>query len=1141
MDVQKTTPTSRLRIHLLGQFLVYVAGRALPESEIKGRKARSLLKLIALQRHGQLVRDRAMDALWPDLDESAAASQLYKALHHIRKAFAARSEEASDWIEMSEDLIRLNPPEGLVTDVRQFEETARKGLRDGTLSDLQAAVTAYAGDLLPMDFYAAWAELPREHYRQLYLDVLVALAGHYEQRGELSEAAEMLRLALEKDSALESAHRGLMRIFAKRGQETRAFRQYDLCRDVLRRELGVEPSPETVAALEDVRERRLAAPRESGGLHVTAPSPMAPIVDRVAECAAMQKLLDRLVTGRGGGLLIRGSVGLGKTRLIQELAALARRRGLRVFAGSAREGEGTAAYGPFIEIFEAILRQYPTLEQHLPMEIGRLVPSYTGSGSTLPHADELAAQAYLFAQVQRFFARLAEEGPLVIILDDLHAADEGSRALFNYLLRHGRDLPILLAAATRVLDRSEVDISGVAERNGNFTVLDLDPLSSDDHAGLLQQHAPTEELDAADLERIYRMSEGNPLFALELQRFSGTAPVEDVAARRQRAGHAAEANIPPSLTRIVERQLDGLSPAANHLLYIAAVIGRRVPYELMAAVWSGAAFVDENALFEPLEEATRARLLEERGLDYSFHHALVRETIYQSISEPRRRALHALVARSLMEQAAEDEPVEQIAHHLVRAGDIRQGVHYLVRAGERARQAYAHADALARFDEALDILEELEDSAARRLKRDIHERIGDVYRASGRLEQSYEAYESAVRLANDLPLSAPDLVELHRKIALVAIFRTEIDRSERHLKLAFELVGDDSRARARLLIINALHHWHLNRLEEAVEMAQEALALAEEAEAAAEASQACEILAMTYLPLGQWEEGLKYEMQRQLYGWSPDIVVATDAHLCLWEYHVGGEQPFEQARRFLTNVAEQATNLGDLRCVAVCHYALGTMHLWRGESREAVEELDASLQLHENVGSPAGMAYALARKGVLLTMRGAHDLGWQAVQEGLTRAEQAAVRDHCLQRLYGVGLWNRIEAGDPETAGMLVDQSMRLLEESGACAACALELYPWLAYFYLEQGDVEAARRCGIEVGELAAKTGNPIGKAVAAMIESSLSAAERDDDGASRRRKEAFQLAESAVTEATHSPVVHYLDLMADQQDVLRQTRVAG
>lgn len=1137
MDGYNASPSSPLKIHLLGQFLVHVAGRALPETAIKGRKARSLLKLIALQRHFRLVRDQAMHALWPELDATAAAAQLYKALHHIRKAFALGAEEAADWIEITDDLIRLVPPGGVVTDVQRFEETARAGLRGRNVADLEMAVSHYAGDLLPTDLYAEWTALPREHYRQLYLDVLTALAAEYEGRGERSEAAEMLRLALEKEPVLESAHRGLMRIFARRGQTVRALRQYDLCRTVLRRELGMDPSPETEETLAALRERRRPAEAEGGAFRTTTPAPTPPLINRVAECAEIDRSLDRLSAGEGGTLVICGGVGLGKTRLVQELILRSRRRGLRVFSGGAREREGTVAYGPFVELLEAVLHEHPALQACLPAALGRLVPSFSGDGVPVPHADKLAARGYLFAQVHRFFARLAEDGPVVVILEDLHAAEEGSRALFSYLVRHGDVLPVLFAATMREEDTGSAWRVVPALQERAATVLELAPLTSEEHAGLLQQHAATSDLSPEMADRIFRLSEGNPLFALELLRFQVgngiVAPSDDRVESGNGWSASPTGSIPPSLRYVVERRLDGLSPAAHHLLYIAAVIGRHVPYELMASVWSGAAFAEEEGLFEPLEEVTRARLLDERGLDYSFHHALVREAIYASISEARRRALHALVARRLVAGASgtDDGPVEQIAHHFIRAGDLRQGVHYLVRAGERAEAAYAHENALDRYREALACLENLDDTRARRLRRDVLERVGDVYRACGRLEQSYGAYEQAVALAEEIPLGEPGLVELHRKIALVAVFRTEMDRSERHLARAFDLVGEDARGRARLLITRALHLWHLNRLEEAYDQAHEALSLAEAVDAPAEASQACEILAMTCLPLGRWEEGVAYEMRRQVYGWSPEIVVATDAHLCLWEYHVAGDQPFQQAQSFMQRVAEQAAKLGDLRCVAVCHYALGTMHLWRGESREAVAELEASLRLHDRVGSPAGMAYALARKGVLHTMRGALELGWQAVRDGLAHAGQAAVRDHCLQRLYGVGIWNRLEAGDSDNAGRLVEESTLLLDASGACAACALELYPWLAYYYLRSGAIDRVRACGAAVSELAAQTGNPIGAAVAAMIESSLCAVEQDEERARQRRREAFDLARSTITEAMHAPVVHYLDRMADLQ----------
>ena len=1141
MDIHKATPSHHLKIHLLGQFLVFICGHAVPESAIKGRKARSLLKLIALQRNCQVVRDHAMDALWPDLDAAAAASQLYKALHHIRKAFDLQYDGASEWIEITDDLIMLAPPGPIVTDIRTFEQSARAGLRNQDMTELETAASVYAGDLLPMDFYAEWASLPREHYRQLYLDVLIALARRYEARGELSEAAEMLRLALEKDPVLETAHRGLMRIFARRGQPTRALRQYELCRDVLRRDLDMEPSFETREVLADVREGRTSEKIDAGALRATIPAPTPPIVGRSAECAEIERALARLSAGEGGVMIIRGSVGLGKTRLIRELALKSRRQGRRVFLGGASEGEGAVTYAPFIQIFDSVLHEHPDLWELLPLEIGRLVPSFSGDGAIVPHADKLAAKGYLFAQVHRFFTGLAEADPAVVILEDLHAADKGSRELFDYLIRHRMEGPILFVATVRDEDSRPSRATDSPIHDGAAAVLKLQPLTPDEHAQLIQQFATSSAIPSQVADRIFQLSEGNPLFALELLRFqagNGAPAASDVQVETGIGRYSSfSGSIPPSLRNVVEQRLAELSPLARHTLYIAAVIGRHVRYDVMSAVSRSAGSPEEAGLFAPLEEVTRAGLLEERGLDYLFRHALVREAIYESISEARRRALHGLIANHLVSASGDkaDEPVETIAHHFIRAGEIRQGVHYLVLAGERAEAAYAHEDALQRFGEALEALEDLNDSTARRIKHNILEHVGDVYRACGKLEQSYDAYENAVALAEDVPLSDAALVELHRKIALVAIFKTEIERSEKHLELGFNLAGGDVHGRARLLIIKALQFWHLNRLEDARNLAHEALELAESIQKPDVASQACEILAMACLPLGRWEEGLNYEMKRQVYGWSPEIVVATDAHLCLWEYHVSGNQPFQKARAFMQSVAEQASRLGDLRCVAVCHYALGTMHLWRGESQTAADELDASLALHERVGSPAGMAYALARKGVLHTMRGATELGWQAVQEGITYAQQAAVRDHCLQRLYGVGIWNRLEADDLTGTRSLVDKSTELLDDTGACAACALELFPWMAYYYLRSGDITRAQECGAAVSELAAMTGNPVGRAVAAMIESSLSVTGQSEERARQLRLEAFEFAKGAVSEATHSPVVHYLDRMVDQQATLR------
>ncbi len=1130
-----------LEIYLLGRFSVRIDGRDVPHSSVEGRKARSLLKLLALQRNYQLLRDRAMDVLWQPLSPDSAAAQLYKAIHYIRKAFSTSTGDASSeaLIEISDEMIRLKG--GVETDVQRFEAASRSALTSREISDLEYAASLYTGDLLPMDLYSEWTAVARDHLRQLYLDVLLALGQCYQRGNRFAHAAETFRLALGKDPLLETAHRNLMRVFALQGQTARATRQFETCRQILMDELAAEPERETVRLHEAIVEKRIAGPVAAA--ESVTPLALPALVDRSEECSRIETAFERLSAGQGCAVIIEGVVGVGKTRFVQELIARGRRRGFRVLSGSAREMEGSVSYGPFIEIFGAALREQTNLDDLIPQEIAQYIPAHSGTAHPVPNTDRKAAQGYLFAQISDFFQRFSASAPTVLVVEDLHAADEGTLELFHFLSRQTTDVPLLIAATVRSDQGEETEhvrrFYQALSRETAVSILTLDSLDEQDHLVLLEHISGRPDLPPEFVESIYGLSEGNPLFASELYRFhAGDGSFGNLPAESVMVEPSVNPPVPPSLTGTVGRRLQDLSAGARHLLYLMAVLGREIEFAVLETAWRGGEAdgrrEGDPLLFDLLDELRTAGLLEEHGLKYSFRHSIVRASVYQSISEARRSALHALAARSLLElyPDAEKTPVEQVAFHFGRAGDVRQAAHYLVLAGQRAESVYAHEDALRCFKDALDVLQAEDDSVVRRTRSHIYRRIGDVYRASGRLEQSYDAYERALELASSLHLSRSERADLHLNIALVAIFRTEMARSERHLDQAWMLVEADDEGRARVLILKALHLWHLNELEEAYRTAREALETAESAGAPLIASQACEILAMACLPMGRWEEGLAYEKRRHIHGWSPDVVIATDAHLCLWEYHVSGDRPFEEASAFMESVSEQAERLGDYRCVAVCHYALGTMHLWRGDSDRAGDELDASMELHARVGSPAGMAYALARKAVMHTVQGALDAGWDAVRDGIEHANRAAVRDHCLQRLYGVGLWNRLEADDTEQARSLVNDCEALMEESQPCAACALELYPWMAYYYLRSGQIDRAEDCFRTTNAIAEATGNPVAGVISTMVHSSVMAARTDYEAAGDLRTRALQVVDEMVVGNAISPVTHFVDRMIDQQN---------
>jgi DNA-binding SARP family transcriptional activator len=1097
-----------VEISLLGRFLVLASGARLGEDDIPGRKAAALLKLLALAPGHQLARDAAVEALWPGVEDGAA--QLYKALHQLRRVLAAPES-----ISLAKNLLKLAPPEGLATDIAAFELAAREALASRRLEALETAAARYAGDLLPMDLHAPWTGAPRDRLRQRYLDVLLALAEKYLGRGDLPAAAQTWRTALEKDATLEAAHRGLMEVFAREGQRDRALKQYGVCLDVLADELGVAPSQDTRALYERIERESPGAEATARLVPLQAPTQAPPLVNRVAECRAIELCFEQLAAGRGGALLLEGPGGIGKSRLVRELAARARQRGYCALVGAAYEMEAAVAYGPFIDILQAALRESPAGHELIPAEIAGAVGAAGAPG--VPDSDPRAARTYLFAAIAEFLCRRAAAAPLVVVLENLHAADQGSRELFHFLARRARDMPVLLAATCR-------DEQGVPDKLVRslgealpVTVLRLGPLSEADHHELLRQQSGDASLTRERNDEIFRLSEGNPLYALELH------------GHRSHAG----AGVPPSLSADILERLESLSPGARRLLTIAAVAGEDIAYPLLEALWPGAGRPHEDGgarLLDVLDELVGARLLHEHGVHYRFRHALHRSCVYESASQARRRALHGEVARSLVELGEREGglPVERVAFHYRMAGDARQAAHFLTLAGRRAAAVYAHDDALRCYREALAMLEPPRDAMVRRICAELHTLAGDTSRAAGYLAESFASYERALPLIESLPVNGPELTDLHRKIALAAIFTADMQKAGQHLAQAWRHAPDDARVHARLHILRALHLWHFNRLDEAAHYAQRALELAQAAQAEVESAQACEILAMTYLPLGRWQEGLRYEKQRLRHGrWSPELVVATDAHLCLWEYHVRDDRMLDQATAFMREVAVEADRLGDKRCVAICQYALGTIHLWKGDSASALQELDESLALHERVGSAAGMAYTLARRAALHTLAGAIDLGWRSVQEGIEQAGRASIRDHCLQRLYGVGIWNRMQAKDAARVAELVAKSEALLA-AGACPSCGVELYPWLALHYLEQGDVARAAQCAARLEGLAAKTGNPVGETVAAIVRCGAARAQGDAERQREARRQATELMQGAALAGSGSPMTYLFERMA-------------
>jgi predicted ATPase/DNA-binding SARP family transcriptional activator/DNA-binding CsgD family transcriptional regulator len=313
-----------VRIWLLGGFRVSVGSRTIQQDEWRLRKAASLVKLLALAPGHRLHREQVMYLLWPNSATRAASNNLRQVLYAARRVLDPASDSHKSCLSLQDEQLILGLQVQLWVDIEAFEESALSARRSRDPAAYRAAIDIYAGDLLPEDRYEGWTEGRREELRQLYLALLIELAGLYEERDEHVLAIEALRKATAKEPTFEEAHATLMRLHALSGRPEQAVVQYERLREALSKQLGTEPGATTRALHAEIAARRFpltrpaAAPPPQEPLDVgnyNLPAARTNFVGREREMIEVKRML-----AMTGLLTLTGAGGSGKTRLALEVA-----------------------------------------------------------------------------------------------------------------------------------------------------------------------------------------------------------------------------------------------------------------------------------------------------------------------------------------------------------------------------------------------------------------------------------------------------------------------------------------------------------------------------------------------------------------------------------------------------------------------------------------------------------------------------------------------------------------------------------------------------------------------------------------------------------------------------------------------------
>jgi tetratricopeptide (TPR) repeat protein len=747
-------------------------------------------------------------------------------------------------------------------------------------------------------------------------------------------------------------------------------------------------------------------------------------VGRGEELTRLLAALERAEQGQPAIVLLAGEAGIGKTRLVAELADNVRQRGVRILLGGCLQvGDVGLPYVPVIAALRGFAAEddndeLTTAAKGLPA-LGWLLPELVDQPTVRVSLGQGLEQLQLFDAVSSLLIRLSQQAPVMLVVEDLHWLDSSTRELLAYLQQTLRGGRVLLLGSYRSdeLHRRHPLWVWLAEfgRRPGVERMELGPLSRAELAEHLAALGGT-RLSAAALERIFARSEGNPFYAEELLAAGAGDP---------------EVVLPRALAAVLLGRVQALPDAAQQLLGVAAVAGRRVSHRLLLA----AAGRPEPEVEMGLREAVTAHLLvaDAASERYVFRHALLQEALYGDLLPSERVRLHATYARLLAEAAETSDhggvplgmgvPAAELAYHRLASHDLAGGLAASVQAAAEAEAVLAPGEALRHLEEALALWDQVPNAAA--------------VAGADRVELVLRAAEAANATG------APEWA-----IALAGQAVDEIDPRVDPLRAA--------RARERL----AHHRIRRGHRGEYVRLCRQAVELVPEEPPTPLRARVTAALAQVLINTGQRDEARRW-CQTALSVARAVGSTGDEADVLITLAGVENLNEVEKARSWLVEAQRRAAGSGHFDIELRAFHNLGGLEHQVGNLPAAWTAHDQGAERAEQVGlawSPFGLAL---RGGRCLFRYEGGD--WEA-SEALALAvdEQVAALS---PELSANALPVEVGRGRPR-----VEQRLATLRSSdGLTRGFALQVAHYEAEYAMWQGDVEracSAIQRGLAVGD---------------------------------------------------------------------------
>lgn len=1055
-----TASRDQLEVTLFGGFSLSHDGELLPP--LPSRHARLLFAWLVLQDGRPESRTLLCDRLWPDVAESRARRRLSHALWQVQDTIGDFGANRS-YLLTRGDTVAFDVDAPHRVDVTEFERRLDEVEQSSetTLADvrnLRRCLELYGGDLLAGS-YEDWVLRAQERLRQRHLAALSALVDACRERGNYDEALATARRLTHHEPLREDAHREVMRLSVVLGRPSQALEQFERCRSILHEELGTSPSAATVELHGRIVRSRAAEATPRAPVEELA---TRQLVGRDAERTRLVDQLERTLGGATGTVFLEGEPGVGKSRLLAQVTEDARWRGFTVLWGAC--AGDTLPYAPVRAALQPVIDAVrmtqlrtavaPVWLDAAASVLPALVRGTTTAGGAGLRGEEGAARVR--RGLVEVLTGLAAIEPVVLVVEDVHDADQETLHLLQDLARHhdpGRLLVLLSFRDVEARQDGRVwDVLRTIDREARPQRLHLAPLSPFETVGLLREALGTADVPTAFGEAVHRECGGNPLYVLELLR-----SMRDEGVLGDDGDHLDDLEVPVTdgLRTVIGQRLDLLGDDARRLLETCAVLGAASIPE----VAQSAAGLAPREMAVALGDLARRNLLDAAGEVWRLTHAATRQVVLDRLGAARRADLHLAVADAL--EASDSGEPGATGRHLVAADAPARALPHLRRAAQDALRVQAYATAAGHLEAALD--------AMRRVPMGVDERAGllllaeDVFDVLGRRAEQAEALTALGELTTKDPATDID-VRLRRarhlghlgqlpaalEVAAGAVTAAaEGPMGGRALATLGELAtwaGDNARAVSVLRdaiprlqddaveVVRAQHGLgaalrSLQRFAEAEAELDDALATARSSGDELGALLAMGSLADLRAETGRTDEavGLYDEavvLARRIGHRHREGVTLVN----LGTVRLSRGEP-GPALRALDAAEAVFTSLGNDRGVAMVHLNRAWLHhRWLRADREAVADARRAGAFFERVELSAARALTLETRAAIALAEGRHDEAWGLLEHALELAGQADDRRAVVQLLRTVA-HHHMTTGEHDAAVAAVDEARSLAAE----------------------------------------------------------------------------------------------------------------